>query len=146
MHPELNLRTYLEEDVAWTTSEIETVSKSGQPEFVRRACLSYNGPEKDLNSVLALADLVLGNVCEKMGAGKIGYTWGLAPISQSNRERLGVIYHNDHELLPAGYGLVACVENVEDALRITPGSGWYERKKLRILAQLVLELPTIVPS
>jgi hypothetical protein len=123
-HSKLDLPIFSETEVAWTSSDIRATAASGQPEFVRRTCLEHEGPAEDLTTVLAIADLVLDRVCDYIHAGKVGYTWGLAPVSKQNLARLGEDYHNDHDLLPAGYGLVACVENIAGAQAIPSLSPW----------------------
>jgi hypothetical protein len=128
VYSKLDLPTHHEDEVAWTHEEIESGARSGRPDFVRRTCLEYAGPEYDLSTVLKLADLVLDQVCETMEVEKIKYSWGLAAMSEANRKRLGATDHNNaHELLPAGYGLVARVENVIDARPITHFSYWDDR-------------------
>jgi hypothetical protein len=123
----LELPTYDEADVAWTSSEIKATARSGESTFLRRAYLEYNGPPTDLKTVLALSDLVLDHVCERMGVERVDYTWGFAAVSDTTRKRLGQNYHNDHVLLPACLGLVARVENVTDARPIKPNSYWDDR-------------------
>jgi len=125
----LDLPIYLEDHVAWTTSEIKAAAQSGRPDFVRRACLEFGGHTEDLNTALRLADLVLDTVCDYMHVEQIGHSWGLAPLSPATRALIGANYHRAHPLLPEGYALVARVENVLGAQAVTPYSYWDERIK-----------------
>lgn len=120
VHSGLELPTYTEDEVAWTKGEIIDAAQSDQPDFVRRTCLEYDGPVKDLSTVLTMADMVLAQICTYMGVEKAQYSWGLAPVSEATRDRLGENNPSTHPLLPAGYGLVARVENVIGARALTP--------------------------
>lgn len=124
----LDLPVYAEDEVAWTTSDIQNAARLGLDSFVRRACLRYEGPGRDLKSILALGDCVLTNVCERMHIDKISYSYGLAPLSEGNRARLRAradpttydsslsSYKDENiSLIPAGYGLVAAVDVVANA-------------------------------
>jgi len=128
-YPRLDLPVYPEDEVAYTTSDIRKAARLGVGRVVRRACLRYEGPERDLKTILDLGDRVLINVCEQMYIDKADYTWGLAPLSKDNLARLRAhvdpeTYDSslssyrgtaDSSLIPKGYGLVASVEVVPDA-------------------------------
>jgi hypothetical protein len=125
----LNYPEYDPDEVNWTTKQIKTAARSGRPDFVRRACLTYNGGETNLHSVLTLADLVMETVCDNMGALTIGHSWGLAPLNKKTRNKMGPHYHdNDHGLLPPDYALVAKVNNVPGAQPVSPD--WEDRIKV----------------
>lgn len=128
-YAEVDLPTFAEEEVAWTTNDIRQAALSKLDGFVRRACLRYEGPERNLSTVLRLGDQVLTHVCEVMRVSQVKHTWGLAPLSEANRVLLrshsdpttydnGITsYHGDldNSLIPKGYGLVAAVETVAGA-------------------------------
>lgn len=131
-YAKLDLPEYPEDCVAWTPAEIHRAVRSGKDAMIRRTCLRYEGSERDLCKVLALADAVLVRVCEVMGIRKVRHTWGLAPLSTSTRKRLhecggtamydcGITSHNASgtSLVPSGYGLVAAVDVVADARRLS---------------------------
>jgi hypothetical protein len=128
-YPELDLPIYPEDEVAYTTHEISEAARSGGDTILRRACLRYEGPERNLKTLLDLGDRVLTNVCTTMNIDQAGHTWGLAPLSDANRNRLRA--HVDPEtydnsitsyknnlgdpLIPKGYGLVALASVIQRA-------------------------------
>ena len=128
-YPGLDLPIYPEDEVAYTPSDIRKAAQSGVGRIVRRACLRYEGPERDLKTLLALGDRVLTNVCAQMHIDEAGHEWGLAPLSDANRARLrahvdpetydsGITSYKgslDDSLIPRGYGLVASVDVVAGA-------------------------------
>lgn len=129
-YSKLDMPVYPEDEVAYTTGDIlDAVRSSAGSTILRRACLRYEGPETDLKTVLDLGDRVLDTVCEMMLIDKVGYSWGLAPLSEANRARLRnrsdpntydssiTSYKGTQEssLIPTGYGLVAVVGVVANA-------------------------------
>ena len=127
-NPRFDLPVYSEDEVAWMPGDIRDAAQSGEESFVRRACLRYEGPDTNLQTVLALGDRVLSTVCETMFIDQVSHSWGLAPLSEINRHRLRVnVDPNTYDssltsydesrssLIPAGYGLVAFVNVVTDA-------------------------------
>jgi hypothetical protein len=100
-----------ETPVAWTKWGIRDAVYSGQPTFIRRTALEYDGPG-NLKAALRLADTIIKQATEAIDVRPVNYNWGLyegkPQLTPADRD----YDSSSHSLVPRGYSLVAEVDTI----------------------------------
>ncbi|GEM_PF-3697603 len=147
--PGLDLDVYdPETPVAWTYEQLQSKGNvgplEGETTFVRGVWLEYSGTER-LMTVLDLADRLLPEAAEAIGAVAIKPVWALHKMPETGDLPLGKMpdenayTHDEDDLIPDGYALVAAVPyilkphqpDIDSLILIEGLARAYYSKKLR---------------